>query len=69
MKETTRRTRAGLLAALVALLMVASALPASADPGDTSPLNITWESSGSIDNITWEFSGGGGESLLNITWE
>jgi len=47
-----RRTRAGLLAALVALLMVLSALPASADSkGNSSPRNITWENSA---GITWE---------------
>ncbi len=48
-----RQIRAGLLAALVALVMLFSALPASADPGTSpstsspstgaTPLNITWE--------------------------
>ena len=64
MKETTRGIRAGLLAALVALLMLASALPISADPGDlSSPDNVTWEAD-SANNITWE-----ADSATNITWE
>ena len=50
------RIRAGLLAALVGLLMLFSALPASAAPGTApnavSPSNITWEAAPL--NITWE---------------
>jgi hypothetical protein len=53
-----RRTKAGVLAALVALLMLASTLPASADPGGAKPTNITWES-----------SAGGNRIVLNISWE
>ena len=49
------RIRAGLLAALVGLLMLFSALPASADPGGASPVSPS--------NITWE------AAPLNITWE
>lgn len=54
MDTFVRRMRAGLLAALVALVMLLSALPASADSskGHSSPRNITWESSSS--GITWE---------------
>lgn len=53
-RTIVRRTRAALLATLVALFMVLSALPASADSskGHSSPRNITWESSSS--GITWE---------------
>lgn len=53
-----RRSRAIFLAGLVALLMLFTALPASADVGPvvSDPTNITWEGSPS-------------DSLLNITWE
>ncbi len=55
MLRTVIRVRAGLLAAAVALLMLVSALPASADPGTVQPSNITWEGA-SVQplNITWE---------------
>lgn len=68
MKETTRRVRAGVFAALIALLMLASAAPASADPCDDGVENITWEltAGGELQNITWESCGTG---LLNVTWE
>jgi hypothetical protein len=54
MDTFTRRVRAGLLAALVALVMLASALPASADnsKGHSGPRNVTWESNSA--GITWE---------------
>ena len=53
MTRFVRRMRAGLLVTLVALLMLLSALPASADSskGHSSPRNITWETSA---GITWE---------------
>jgi hypothetical protein len=64
MKNDTilRRSKAALLAGLVALVMLCAALPASADTGDgTDPNNLTWEQ-----NLTWE-SGLTWES--NVTWE
>jgi hypothetical protein len=51
-RTIVRRARAGLLAALIALLMLFSALPASADSskgdrshpgGGNSAQNVTWE--------------------------
>lgn len=50
-----QRTRAGVILLLVALCLLLSALPASADPrrGGAGPLNITWEG-GALHSITWE---------------
>lgn len=50
-----QRTRAGVILLLVALTLLLSALPASADPrrGGAGPLNITWEG-GALHSITWE---------------
>jgi ABC-type proline/glycine betaine transport system substrate-binding protein len=53
-----RRTRGALLAALVALMMLGAAIPASADPGNVKPSNITWDS-----------SAGGNRISFNITWD
>jgi hypothetical protein len=53
-----KRTRGAILAALVALMMLGAAIPASADPGGAKPTNITWEQ---------KLPGGG--VTLNISWE
>jgi hypothetical protein len=56
--SAVRRTRGAILAALVALMMLGAAIPASADPGGAKPTNITWEQKlpgGSVGfNISWE---------------
>lgn len=60
MKNDTilRRSRAALLAGLVGLLMLCTALPASADdvtPVVSDPANLTWEGDPSSPlNISWE---------------
>jgi hypothetical protein len=54
-----RRTRGAILAALVALLMLGAAIPASADPGTAkAPASITGEK-----------LPGGGAGPRNITWD
>ena len=53
-----RRTRGAILAALVALMMLGAAIPASADPGGPKPSNITWEQ-----RLP------GGAASLNSSWE
>ena len=63
------RMKAGVMALLIAMSLVASALPASAgykyDGLDfIDPSNITWEKlKPSPGNITWE------NALRSITWE
>lgn len=62
------RTKAAVMAVLIALSLVASALPASAgykhDGLDfLDPNNITWEKAKPTKNITWE------NTLRSITWE
>lgn len=71
------RTRAGVIALLVALSLLLSALPASAGPYTSrgtpfgwdfiDPSNITWEKAPpkkvQPTNITWE------NALRSITWE
>lgn len=54
MEQRIARARLGLVGALIALVMLLSALPAAAgDPRVFDPANITWESI-STQNITWE---------------
>ena len=60
-------TKAAVMALLIALSLVASALPASAGykydgPDFIDPSNITWEKV-KPNNITWEYA------LRSITWE
>jgi hypothetical protein len=65
MKNDTilRRSKAALMAGLVALVMLFAGLPASADTGDgTDPSNLTWES-----NVTWESSDT--SVSAGLTWE
>lgn len=63
------RMKAGVMAMLIALSLVASALPASAGYKHNGsdfldPSNITWERV-KPNNITWEFT----QTLRSITWE